>query len=254
MRFPVSWLLIAGLFFSCLPHTTAAAVDVTACGQVVPARQTGVLQADLAGCFWGVVLKPGAKLELNGHSVSGLPDFSDLVVCETNCTVSGPGDLSDTFDAVIAGVLGAGHRPAKHGVLTIRNVRVHDAKFALSAGSAVRASNVEIAHSGRAFVAPRIVGTDVAITDSLPGETIGDGRVRLVRLVLVGGSTLGISAVSLRLVDSYVMGNDDGYPGIDILTMHRPRVIRSTCGRSARLARDGVPVGTWRICMEDASS
>src|SRR4029077_4030306 len=120
MRFPGSWLLIAGLFFSFLPHTTAAAVDVTACGQVVPARKTGVLQADLAGCFWGVVLKPGAKLELNGHSVSGRPDFSDLGACETNCTVSGPGDLSDTFDAVIAGVLGAGHRPAKHGVLTIR--------------------------------------------------------------------------------------------------------------------------------------
>src|SRR5262249_43399513 len=136
-------------------------------------------------------------------------------------------------------------------VLRIDGVTVRDAKFALSAGTAVRASNVLIVDSGRAFSSPRIRGTDVTITGSLPGETIGDGMVRLTRLVLSGGSTLGISAVGLRLVDSYVVGDDSGYPGLDILTRRRPTLVRSTCGRSARLTRSGVPAGTWHVCMDD---
>src|SRR5262245_6278511 len=231
--------------------TPAAAVDVTACGQVVPEGQRAVLQADLSACFWGIVLEPGATLDLNGHHLSGLPDFSDLIVCQRSCTILGPGELSETFEGVVAGAAGAGHRPARRGVLRIDGVTVRDAKFALNAGTAVRARNVVIIHSGRAFSSPRIRGTDVTITSSLPGETIGDGMVRLTRLVLSGGSTLGISAVGLRLVDSYVVCDDAGYPGLDIVTRRRPTLLRSTCGHSAHLTRRGVPLSTWHVCVDD---
>src|SRR5262249_52891253 len=237
-----SWLhgLLPALV--CLAAATrVAAFDVTTCGQVVPEGDRAVLQADLSGCFWGVVLEPDATLELNGHHLSGLPDFSDLIVCQRSCTIHGPGELSETFEGVVAGAAGAGHRPARRGVLRIDGVTVRDAKFALNAGTAVRARNVVIIHSGRAFSSPRIRGTDVTITSSLPGETIGDGMVRLTRLVLSGGSTLGISAVGLRLVDSYVVCDDAGYPGLDIVTRRRPTLLRSTCGRSAPLTPSRVP-------------
>lgn len=77
---------------------TATAIDVTQCAQVVPAYETGVLQTDLtcltegfcgygaspglpcsvpSDCYdgecnaTGVVLRPGAVLQLNGHTITG---------------------------------------------------------------------------------------------------------------------------------------------------------------------------------------
>ncbi|TMB58824.1 MAG: hypothetical protein E6J56_01730 [Deltaproteobacteria bacterium] len=95
----------------------ASAVDVAACGQLVPAGQVGVLQADLdcggdeaagaclteaaaacasdPGCMdaacGGVLLRDGSTLEMNGHTVA-----NGVVVCplfHSRCSVVGPGTI-----------------------------------------------------------------------------------------------------------------------------------------------------------------
>ena len=51
----------------------AHAIDVTACGTVVPEGDVGVLQVDLdCGVLpVGVTLSKGARLDLNGHTLRG---------------------------------------------------------------------------------------------------------------------------------------------------------------------------------------
>ena len=95
----------------------ASAVDVATCGQLVPAGQVGVLQADLdcggdeaagaclteaaaacasdPGCTdaacGGVLLRDGSTLAMNGHTVA-----NGVVVCplfHSSCSVVGPGTI-----------------------------------------------------------------------------------------------------------------------------------------------------------------
>jgi len=98
----------------------ARAIDITACGQVVPDGQIGVLQTDLdcggtyntcfadaalacaadpactdTGCG-GVMLRNGATLEMNGHTVA-----NGIVLCpyrvSRRCSVVGPGIIAGGY-------------------------------------------------------------------------------------------------------------------------------------------------------------
>ena len=105
-----SWMLIGVL------ASSAHAFDVTGCGQLVPAGQVGVLQADLdcsatsGNCFDdpargcardpgctdaqcpGVVVRKDATLQMNGHTVA-----NGVVLCADSCAVVGPGTVVGGF-------------------------------------------------------------------------------------------------------------------------------------------------------------
>ncbi len=249
---PATTYLVLPLVFLTLaaaPLSAAMSVGITSCGQEIASRKTGVLLADLSHCLFAVTLLQHARLDLNGHSISGEPN-SDLIICSRSCEVNGPGTISDANEGIVAGI-GEVRNYTVKGVLTVRDLTMRNLQSALSASAGIKASNLLITHGGRAFAAQRVQAADITITDSLPGETIGDGRMRFRRLVLTGSSTLGVSATALRLVDSYVMGDIGGYPGFDLVASQRPKLIRSTCGRSARWNRVGLAVGTWGVCVHD---
>jgi hypothetical protein len=83
-----------------------AALDVTACGTTVPARETGVLVTDLDCSGTGVVgvrLLRGATLELNGHTIVGGPSAATIVGTRDPQDDSAPGRIVILGPGVIAG-------------------------------------------------------------------------------------------------------------------------------------------------------
>jgi hypothetical protein len=150
MRAPI--LIAIGLLLS--GATGASALDVTACGQTVPAGETGVLQGDLdcatssGSCFLfptdpqpepnaacssddecgggvhsgtgfcaraGVLLERRATLQMNGHTLSGAG-----VRCDGPCSVSGPGEIVASNGFGIEGTRN----------VRVRGVTVRDASYA----------------------------------------------------------------------------------------------------------------------------
>ena len=81
---------------------TATAVDITACGQIVPAHEVGVLQSDLVCTGHGLAVRASGTLQLAGHSITGDGDIGETgVVCSGpngratgRCTIQGPGTIS----------------------------------------------------------------------------------------------------------------------------------------------------------------
>ena len=79
---------------------SAAALDVTACGALVPDGETGVLQADidcsLDPADGAVALGNRSTLDMNGHAIVGrrIAVFCGSDPHSRGCTVRGPGDVS----------------------------------------------------------------------------------------------------------------------------------------------------------------
>src|SRR6185295_6186951 len=72
---------------------TAAAIDVTACGQTIPDYETGVLTTDLV-CSTGstaVTLGYASKFEMNGHTIDVPDGWGVWCVSGSRCTVTGGG-------------------------------------------------------------------------------------------------------------------------------------------------------------------
>jgi hypothetical protein len=69
----------------------------------------------------------------------------------------------------------------------------------------------------------------------------------------VGGGHAGVAVGHGRLVDSVVTGNNGYAQGIDILTVKRPRLIATTCGKSVMaLSNPGRPGAPWGVCANDS--
>ena len=92
-------------------------MDVTACNQIVARGVTGNLVSDLDCSLpygsYAVVLAQGARLELNGFTLSS---DADGVKCEGTCRISGPGTIPRTAATAacfrIPSALGVLSRPA----------------------------------------------------------------------------------------------------------------------------------------------
>ncbi len=80
------------LWLAALLTRSTSAVDITACDEIVPARETGVLLTDLAGCNDGVVLAERAALQMNGHSILGAN--AGVFCLGPRCSIAGPGEIS----------------------------------------------------------------------------------------------------------------------------------------------------------------
>ena len=248
-------LLVAG--------PSAWARDLTGCHQNVAAGSLGVLQNDI-DCTgaqfgrWGVVLEPGAKLDLNGHSISG--GFGG-VWCQGKCAISGPGVIAGTS---VSGAFLYGKARLKNFDIVGCGDGVRSHSFT-DTKTTVKAKGVTITGSGSGISAWRVKATDVTITDSAYG--ILASTVRGKRVTVDGNDGLGVRCDLCKfkeltatnngdagievwetavLRDSVLTGNDGLGSGIDIVSyLGPPIVINTTCGRSSSGG------GDWDVCTDD---
>lgn len=236
----------------------ALAVDVTTCGQRIPAGSVAVLQADL-DCtgFFGVILEGTSTLQLNGHTLSGVNAGS--VYCQKGkCVIQGPGEIRDSgllFEQKSKGVVSGvdfveanirGHTRTK---VQLENVSLLRGRVQVSS---LRGSGVVVQDSDPAQPTfPTIYGDSVTLEDSTitggAGRAIYGAAIKLANVTIAGAGGVGVDAQrSVRALDSTITGNDTAGTGIDIRSVKRPRVIRTTCGRSAD--ENGAP---WGVCAND---
>ena len=198
--------------------TRAWAVDITACGQVVPRGETGVLLADLEcpaqgqvcfdddsiacaqdtdcpganGC-WGpaVRLEQRATLLLNGHTLGG--GRRATIWCERNCVVRGPGSIENEAEAL-----------APIAVFGFRHVEIYEVT---TAGGSVGVQAGIDKRGGR------ITATSVNANGAY-AYGLYSFRRTLATNVRADGNYAGIAAY--RLVGFNVTTNDNRWVGVAV--------------------------------------
>jgi hypothetical protein len=223
----------------------ASAAPITSCEQFVPSGETGVLMQDLT-CpsppTWpfsptGVVLDGGASLDLNGFTIRG--DGTGVgVSCtaqrvETSrqpCTVTGPGAVT----AFENGIDGGGW------ALVVTDLVVHGNTIGISTPKMRRLVLRRVVardNLQNGIYAQRLESEDVVATGN--GRRGVSTRVasRIVRLTATGNGDEGlhVGVLRTRVVDSTLIGNDDPTAGFDVTTGGRLRLVRTICGRGARI-------------------
>src|SRR4030095_16886715 len=255
-----SLAIVVGAFAS-----EARAIDITACGQAVPAGQIGVLMGDL-DCgsrteepSYGVALENRAALDLNGHTITG-PRYG--VYCPVACRIIGPGTITGAYYGIwaldskrgradvfeVAVVANVGGIAAYRGNLT--NVTATDNSLAMDVRK-LRGTNLTVTGCGGS--SPYCIGTAHGKVDGLTatGNTVSLAVFQVIKSLSLESSTMSgnspqigiLPARRLQLENSDVSGH-----GVDLVTGSRPRLTASTCGASARLVESDPP---WGICAND---
>ncbi len=231
---------------------TASAVPITACEQLVPSGETGVLMQDLtctAPPTWpfsptGVILDGGATLDLNGFTITG--DGSgvgvgcfpqSLAASRRPCAVIGPG----TLRAFYAGINAAGRLTTTVSDVVVEGNTVGILSPLLERLVASRVTARDNAEEG--IWAQSLVAEDVATMDNGRDGVVAFGRVRIRRLAATGNGRTGLAIGSGRarttIADSTLTGNGE----LDLTAQRRVRLVRTTCDRGARIRvtrRNGV--------------
>lgn len=259
----------------------ALALDITTCGQTVPAGQVGELQNDLlcSTATPAVNLESGTALHLNGHTITGGSSgvYGPL---EGHFDVRGPGTISD---ADVAGIAVGANASATISALTVQGC-YFGIYGDLSLGSRSRVKAVDVIASGNTYLGihatklrlrnvdasgnpgiagilgTRISGVDVTASDNgTPPATngsghgvVGSGAVRLRNLIATGNNQAGVLSVGRRLVlaDATVTGNNGELgAGVDVQSATLPRLRDVTCGLSDRYGTPGVQ--PWGVCAGD---
>jgi len=231
------WIvLLAGLALSA---GRATALDVSTCGTVVPAGNTGVLQADLDCTGTGfddpaVQLGSGAILEMNGHRIDHPEVPGDLygfgVRCPGGkCTIQGPGEI--TGDLV--GIEGP--------KLVVNDLMIHDTVLGIAA------LRVTLDPDGGVVAVKYgdLLATNVTV--------IANGSGILARSVRASGITVsqseqfGIQAKKVR--GTMITANDNGWVGIATEQCNVDGLTATGNGAFAALFGGGVEVyrGTARL-------
>jgi hypothetical protein len=241
---------LVGLMVPVLAH----AFDVTACGQVVPPRETGVLQVDLTGCgssAVGAFLSDRSELDLNGHAIAS--GAIGVHCTGKRCTVHGPGEIRN----VTVHGLRASFKNAR---VRVEDVNVHDSAFAgIVADSGRPRITVErVQATGNAvgietIFSGQIVGEDVDASNNRSSGIVAGRRFRFTRLTLLNTGAGDPHPEDDGLVCLYGGGSltdstVTGSAGADLATFKRPRLVRSTCGTSRFVGPGGA---TWGICTND---
>jgi hypothetical protein len=238
---------------------TADAGPITSCEQLVPSGETGVLMQDLVcprPSSWpftptGVVLDGGATLDLNGFTITG--DGSGVgVLCAPQrlassrrpCTVTGPGTLRGFY----AGINAAGRL-----TMTVTDVVVADNTVGILSPLLQRlvATRVTARDNGEEGIwAQGLITDDVTATGNGRDGVVAFKMARLQRLTATGngrnGLVLGGGRSRTTITDSTLAGNG-GPDDFDLTAERRVRLVRSTCGRGARIRttrRGGVETTT----------
>ena len=265
----------------------AGAVDITGCGQTVPEGQVGRLLSDLV-CSptdvftfdFGVMVEPGATLDLGGHSITMNHDGGNLaaIVCNDGCVVMSPAGTADITGlgprfSFTAGVqMGRRSRVSEvhvrgfsYGIATgadgsrifLTNVTATDNEgFGIGIADHLVARNVNASHNGGGIGIDRsIVGADITANDNTYLGIDAGSRIRARNVTITGNGECGIDASagkngrtgSISLLDSNVTGNGTA----DLISGHRPLLRSTACGASEHRDADGVSFGTWGVCSLD---
>jgi hypothetical protein len=261
----------------------APAMSITTpCGVEVPRGETATLEEDvvcsvdapIVGNNGSILLRRGARLELNGHTIrlTGTAQLSPIY-CEGRCTVVGPGRLTSDF-------VGGGIVSFASGRIVVRDVTIDTLIAGVYAFRArvdltnvdmnvkvfgVHARRISVNDVGVNLTSPApdscvltsskgsIKGTDLRLTGCGGDAALwAEGKVDLTNLTSVGGLVGVRTTGRLRLVDSTITGST--WPGgLDIVSARQPFLTNTICGHSARLDHN-FPVGpltTWGVCSDD---
>ncbi len=272
MKIAALAVLVLGLIAS-----AARAVDVTSCGQVVPANEVGTLTGSLdcsgaASGSKGVVLEQRASLALNGNSITSPPAGTSVSCDGTRCAVSGPGVLLSPYINPGVGI------SALKNVKVSGNIEINGNTVGISAtGGRVTASDTFLSNSGDGIVAKKVNGRDLFVRDStrvgivaakgVRGEHIevrnsGWAGIQTSKFVItrfsatsngMASTTIGGGIFATRrglLIDSDVSGNALAGAPADLVTGRSPLLVNSSCSASVVLTDSG-PGGTWGVCVTD---
>jgi hypothetical protein len=263
-----------------LVANAALAVDVTSCGQVIPANEVGSLTGDLdcsaaAAGSKAVSLGNRATLELNGNTIVA-PEAGVGVSCDSvrRCTISGPGFVLGAPPAKTPGV-----GIASDGAVTVNGpIQIYRNETGiLAADGKVTISGAVLRNNGDGIIAKIVRGGGVFVLNSTrvgikaakkvqggPYEIRDSGwaGIETMKFRIDGlsatsngfaGTTSGGGVLATKrgvLRDSDVSANEfDGVPA-DLVTGRRPVLIDSSCSASAMLV-GGLPSGTWGVCVTD---
>lgn len=253
----------------------ARALEITDCDTIVPDNETGFLRADLscAGAFIGVRLMERATLRMEGHRIIGTftPDPPRAVECAgKRCKIVGPGEIAGgDFVGVTIGMFTPDTR------LDITDVNIHDCregivgKYGFSIKSRVRALRVRTSNTagagiwaddiravdvhangnrGVGLTGRRMRAIDVEASNNRASGIFGD-RFWAKGLRANANGDCGVRTLTAALRNATLTGNHGFGEGIDLATAFRPRVVATTCGKSAVIG--AVQGSNWGVCADD---
>ena len=229
-----------------------------------------MLQNDLTCMGPGSVafrLESGAVLDLGGHTLTLTTSSPIAVECLGRCSVLGPGTLATTG----AGPFGGGITSQAKGRVIVTGVDFDGFAIGISApfarvsiadttivnsvvgadGRGIEVDGVTIAVQSQgscisAFTG-RIRGQNLALSGCGIGIQVGKA-VDLTGLTWTGGLAGILTKRRVRLVDSSVTGGSIA----DIASGRLPRLINTTCDRSAQIDSAGnIQAISWGVCAND---
>ena len=201
VRDPVTTLVVSAIL-SIAAWSSAAAVDVTACGQTIARRDVGVLVADLdcSASPFGVRLLRHATLDLNGHSIAGGDSTVATVVGVGSSRAANPiGYGRGRFTILGPGSITGTSHPPINSTGTRACVLVNDGVAAIGMTGTVEISGcIYGIHGARRFTRS---GEPVS---SGPN---GRGRVTLEHATVADTGESGVAVMNLTASDVTATGN-----------------------------------------------
>ena len=126
-------MFIATFLFSAPLVQAGQRIDITSCGQTLPKRARGTLQADLvcSSSEDGVRMGDRTTLLMNGHSITGAFTGIQVTADSRRVRIKGPGTISGNG----AGIVADPDQPDRFRMV-ITDVSVNENVFGISARSA----------------------------------------------------------------------------------------------------------------------
>jgi hypothetical protein len=245
---------------------------ITQCNGLV--TSTGVLGADI-DCTGttgipGVRLANGASLSLGGHTVKG---GIQGILCEGNCTVTGPGTIRESQNYGILSAFGRVHAS---------NLKVMDNPNGGIGGGSVEATAVEVSGNERYGVlgrkSVRVIGSTISDNHGYAVECIegnalvegsvvtrneygvfADGKAKIAGCSIDANEEWGVRARTLTVVGSNITGNGtseecdwEPYECGDVQA-YRLRAHDLACNKSGVFVWEAIePTGeTFGVCTDD---
>ncbi len=178
-------------------HASLAAVDITACGQLIPTDEIGVLQADLdCASTPGIVLEEQGTLDFAGHRITDASPYA--VRCAGNvCTLRSSAGTGEIIGSATAISVWGGRGPVQVSDLTIRDT----GPFLVPTQGAIDA------------VDARLDLTRVRILNATANYGVIARRIRATDVQVSGGTGIGLFAIR-SLVASNLTADGNGEIGV----------------------------------------